>query len=223
MAQPVVTRTQRRVERKQLLLIVILILAVAGVSFTLGVKFGQKGGPLPGFDSARPKLPMVTQVVPPPPPATDTSPEKPQQLTFYDNLPKGNQAPLGSGINLPPEEHKPAPAARPKVEESAAAPSQQTLPAEVSAPAPPAVFPPAAAKGDFVVQVASFRTRQDAEKLAGRLKSYKMPTFVEPVDLGKKGTWYRVIAGPYANRDNADRAAAMLREKERLSALVRQR
>ena len=42
MAQPVVSRTQRRIERKQLVLVVVLILAVAGVSFSLGVMFGKR-------------------------------------------------------------------------------------------------------------------------------------------------------------------------------------
>ncbi len=44
MAQPVVSRSQRRIERKQLVLAVILILAVAGVSFSLGVLYGKQSG-----------------------------------------------------------------------------------------------------------------------------------------------------------------------------------
>jgi cell division septation protein DedD len=221
MAQPVVTRTQRRVERKQVVLIVFLILAVAGVSFALGVLFGQQGGSLPGLadDAEKPKLPMVIQVAPPPvaSPAAEPPPEKPDdKLTFYENLPKGNQAPLGSGINLPPEEQKPVAASKPK----------QAVKAAAIPPAPPskpAAAPAVSPDGAFIVQIASFRTSADAKKLAGRLGSYHLKTYIESVDLGKKGVWHRVLAGPYASRESADQAAGLLQEKERLSALVRQR
>ena len=74
-----------------------------------------------------------------------------------------------------------------------------------------------------MVQVASFRTSEDARKLADRLKIYQLTTFVESADLGKKGVWYRVLAGPYENREKADQTSALLKAKERLSALVRQR
>ncbi len=219
MVQPVVTRTQRRVERKQIVLIIILILAVAGVSFALGVMFGQRSraGADLAADSEKLKLPVVTQVVaPPPPPPTDASPDKQDQLTFYDNLPKGNQAPLGSGINLPPEERKPA------------SETKSSEPAKPAAAPPaisskPAALPAASASGAFVVQIASFRTGADADKLVQRLKSYKLKTSVEKVDLGAKGVWHRVLAGPYPSRESADQVAGLLREKERMSALVRQR
>lgn len=215
MVQTVVTRSQRRLERKQVVVIVALILAVAGVSFSLGVLFGQSGASLSGFSASaeKPKLPMVTKVVPPPPPVPETVPEK---LTFYDNLPKGNQAPLGSGINLPPEQEKVAPEVTKKAVAKPARLPSKPLPK-------PAAVPAAATDGVFVVQVASFRTSEDAGKLAERLKDYQLKTFVESADLGEKGVWHRVLAGPYTNREKADQAANLMREKERLSALVRQR
>lgn len=215
MAQAVVTRSQRRVERKQVVLIVVLIFAVAGVSFFLGVLFGRSGNSLPGFseDAGKPTLPIVTRVVPPPPPTPEAAADK---LTFYDNLPKGNQAPLGSGINLPPEQNKKAAEVKKKE-------ASKTAKKSVVAEKKPVAAPVSSADGAFVVQVASFRTSEDAGKMADRLKSYKLATFVESADLGAKGVWYRVLSGPYTSRDNADRAADLLREKERLSALVRQR
>ena len=54
MAQPVVSRTQRRIERKQLVLVVILILVVAAGSFSLGVMFGQRSGAGGGSENAEP-------------------------------------------------------------------------------------------------------------------------------------------------------------------------
>lgn len=219
MLQPVVTRTQRRIEHKQLMLVIVLILAVAAGSFTLGVMFGQRSGALAGLaaDVTKPQVPVVTQVVPPPPPVVAEAPEKQDKLTFYDNLPKGNQAPLGSGINLPREEPKPAAVVKQK---------EVIVPAPPPPPVPlpkPTTVPVIAAEGAFVIQIASFRAGEDAIKLADRLKKYQLKSFVESADLGEKGIWHRVLAGPYASREDAERAADLLREKERLSALVRQR
>jgi len=215
---PVVSRSQRRIERKQLMLIVVLILAVAGVSFSLGVIYGQRDSSAQDVAaSVDLSIPAkVTQFAPPPPPQEESAPEKPERLTFYDNLPKGNQAPLGSGINLPPVQPKKAVQAKPEIAVKKAEKHPATVPEKVSAPV-------ASADGSFVVQIASFRTGEDARGLAARLKRYKLSTFVETADLGSKGVWHRVLAGPYKSRENADRAAALLKEKERLSALVRKR
>lgn len=215
MVQPVVSRSQRRMERKQLVLVVVLVLAIAGVSFSLGVMYGRKGGELPGIAAEvdKPKLPMVTKIAPPPKPEPKVVEEKPEKLTFYDNLPKGDQAPLGSGINLPPLEQR-----KPEVSTKVETPK----PAKPT-PSPEPVAPAAAEGGSFVVQVASFRTSEDAGKLAKRLQGYQLTAYVEKADLGEKGVWHRVLSGPYANRENADKAAELLREKERLSALVRQK
>ena len=217
MVQPVVSRSQRRLEKKQLVLVVVLVLAIAGVSFALGVMYGRKGGGLPGVadNSQELKLPMVTKVAPPPQPEPEAVEEKPEKLTFYDNLPKGDQAPLGSGINLPPQQKVKTKAA---VKDEASQPQKQTT-KQAKIPAPP----PVAKQGRFVVQVASFRTGEDAGKLATRLEKYQLTTYIEKADLGDKGVWHRVLSGPYESRESADQAAELLKQKERLSALVRQK
>lgn len=222
MVQPVATRSQRRLERKQVVLIAVLIFAVASVSFGLGVMFGQGGGSLPGLsaDGEKPKLPMVINVAPPPPPpppleVASEEPKREEELTFYDNLPKGNQAPLGSGINLPPEKKRTAAKTKKSTVKPASLPSEPLQ--------KPVNLPFASTDGAFVVQIASFRTSEDAGKLARRLKSHKLATFIESADLGEKGVWHRVLAGPYSSRENADQAAAFLQKKERFSVLVRQR
>jgi DedD protein len=215
MGQPVVSRSQRRIERKQLVLIFALILAVAGVSFSLGVMYGLPPDQTLASDDA-PNSVKVTQVAPPSPPQVEVAQEKPEILTFYENLPKGNQAPLGSGINLPPEQPKKSVHSKPKIPAKPVPVPAASLPEPIAAPA-------ASANGSFVVQVASFRTGKDAKKLATRLDDYKLATFVESADLGEKGLWYRVLAGPFSSREDAARAVALLKEKERLSALIRQR
>jgi DedD protein len=48
--------------------------------------------------------------------------------------------------------------------------------------------------------------------------------FVEQADLGAKGVWHRVYAGPFSTRQDADRAVAALKADRIASApLVRRR
>lgn len=234
MVQPMVTRTQRRIERKQIFLVAVLVVALAGGSFALGVMYGQRGVDQSKVNMAaeRPFLPRAVQVAPPPLPTAQATPSEPGKLTFYENLPKGNQAPLGSGINHPPELKKPEKPLEPAVV-AAPAPAPvaavlSSVPAKVTAtsplPPPDAVATPTVKTGGaFVVQIASFRLKDDAAKLIKRLDGYQLKPFVESADLGQKGVWYRVLAGPFATRDDADRAVVILKEKEKLSAIVKPR
>jgi len=226
MVQPVMSRSQRRVEKKQTWIIVVLVLLVAGVSFFLGVMVGQRGVSLPGFGDAEVqevRMPPATQVVPVPPTPEPAPEPEPAKLTFYDNLPKGDKVPLGSGINLPPEQTAPATVTKPSASKQEAVNPKAVEPVAQSKPAAPVSVPTTSAKGEFVVQVASFRTAEDASKYQTRLGKQGLTTFQERVDLGAKGIWFRVLAGPYAERTAADQIATLLKEKERVSALVRKR
>ncbi|HYE42339.1 MAG TPA: SPOR domain-containing protein, partial [Caulobacteraceae bacterium] len=69
----------------------------------------------------------------------------------------------------------------------------------------------AASSAVYAAQLASFRTRADAEAAWATLKARHSgllrgvtPRF-EAVDLGAKGTWVRLKAGPLASRDEAVR------------------
>ena len=225
MPQPVLSRTQRRVEKKQAWLITVLVVLVAAMSFILGVMVGQKGVSVPGFTSTNVeeiRLPIANQVVPVPEAPADETATDSSRLTFYDNLPKGDQAPLGSGINLPPE----APAAsgsETAVGVKAPPVNPAPTPAPASKPATKPTAPSASSEGSFVVQVASFKSSADAGKLQGRLEKLGLETSQQRADLGDKGIWYRVVAGPFAEREDAERVVVLLKEREKLSALVRKR
>ena len=226
MLKSVVNRTQKRGDRKQLIGLGLLLLGVAVAGFALGYSFGRKGGQLPTLaaETEKPRLPVATQVVPPPPAAEETT--TPEKLTFYDNLPKGDQAPLGSGINLPP----PVEQAETQTVDTVLEEASDRTPATASSPAkakqassPPASLPKVAAQGAFVVQVASFQTEKDARKLVERLEKLDFEAHLERADLGDKGVWYRVLSGPYAERQAADTVAGRLKDEQKFSALVRRR
>ncbi|WP_305041566.1 SPOR domain-containing protein [Geoalkalibacter sp.] len=248
MTRDVKSRSQRRLEKKQALVLLVLMLAVSLVSFSLGVMVGKSGSPpaVPPVAKSEPARIQVTKEEPSPPAAPPAAPtqepvvaapapegapdaEKPP-LTFFDTLPKGQETPLGSGINRAPaasgpqtatsagaSEAEPATTAvlRPSGSLPAASPA-----ARASAPVAPLKVAPTAADGRYVVQVGSFRSAEDARNLSDRLKGKNFPAFVQQADLGAKGIWYRVRIGPYAESADAQSVVARLKSEERIDAFV---
>jgi cell division septation protein DedD len=236
MNRQVLSRSERRMERKQVLIMLALVLAVALASFALGVVVGRNGATPPQVAREEaPALPQrlpVPRAVPEAPAVTDPGTTPPGggtggSLTFYENLPRGDQAPLGSGINLAPREQTelpPMPATPPAAAPTPAAASAQTPP-----PSPPAATAtakparPAATEGSFILQVASFGQPDEAGILQARLVKKGLEAYVQQADLGSKGTWYRVFVGPLPNREAAEQVAVRLQAEEKLSPLVRKR
>jgi DedD protein len=238
MTRQVVSRTQRRMEKRQALMVLVLLLLTSLVSFSLGVMVGK------GSDSDGVVEEQIAVGKPAPAGSTESEPGQAvtqnegsveSELTFYDTLPQGQDNALGSGINLPPEPEKPEePAAKevaskPPVKETAPPPKPEPAREEAAQPAAaaakPAVQKPAAtAIGDYLVQVASVKDRQGAMTLRNRMVAKGYAAFVEQVDLGAKGIWHRVYAGPFSTRQDADRAVASLKADRIASApLVKRR
>jgi cell division protein FtsN len=71
----------------------------------------------------------------------------------------------------------------------------------------------------FLVQVASFKMRKDAEQMKATLtlKGYD----VNVVAIQAQGTWFRVVVGPYHNKLLAQQAQATLAKNERLRGMVK--
>lgn len=231
------SRSERRMERKQVLLLLVVVIGVGLGCFALGVMVGRSAAPVA---PAAPRIPVAaapagapTAAPSPPAPATAAqapaaAPDgtgKPADLTFYDNLPRGEEPPLGSGINLPPgtQERKPTPA--PAVPSAPAATPAAPAPHSASpVVSSPAAKPAAtAAAGSYVVQVASFSRPDDAGVLQARLAKKGFEAFVQQADLGSKGTWYRVFVGPLSSSAAAEQVAARLKAQEKLAPLVRKR
>lgn len=230
-------------EKKQVLFLLVLVLAVSLLSFTLGVMVGRRGAPpqvvLPPVETPA-RIPVAKDGAAPADsqsaPGEAAMQARPgENLTFYEALPKGDQAPLGSGINHPPEEKKPASVAT----EAAPAPAPTPAPAAAPAPAKPAPAPTVAPKpapaaepaavaktaatGAYVVQVASFPQLTDAQALKERLAKKGYSAYTQEADLGAKGVWHRVYVGPFDDSATAGKTVERLVAEERLSALVRKR
>jgi cell division protein FtsN len=88
--------------------------------------------------------------------------------------------------------------------------------AAVPAPSTPAATAAPAAEGDYVLQIGSYKSEDEA---SSSWKSYKVkhaiagsyPESIKQVDLGAKGTWYRLRIGGFASKDAAAAFCAKLK------------
>ena len=234
------TRTQRRMEKRQAVILLVLVLAVSLASFTLGVIVGRRGAErdLARKMSQTEKV-LVAQVPEVPtavPPTAKTAPETPaeqpvqkeQKLSFYDDLGK-ETVPLGSGINLPPAVEKAPEEVQPPIDlpeqkivkkttEEAVAKSADVAPETQSVEA--TGMPKVVADGSHAVQIGSFGTAGDAISLKKKMLAKGYPAFVAEADLGKKGLWYRVRIGPYVDATAAKTAQSLLEKKEKIKGFI---
>jgi cell division septation protein DedD len=237
------TRTQRRMEKRQAVILLVLVLAVSLASFTLGVIVGRRGAERDLAQKQRHVEKVLVAPVPVPttpsvtPPAEKKQPvsvseEKKEtpKLSFYDDLGK-ETVPLGSGINLPPAEEKPTKAAQPPIDlpDHPIAVKKETpvtRKAEVEKPVPAVAektvskLPRSVAGGSHAVQIGSFGAAADAISLKNKMGKKGYPAFIVEADLGKKGLWYRVRIGPYADSAAAKSVQKILAEKEKITGFV---
>lgn len=141
-------------------------------------------------------------------------PTQPTPLTFYDTLPKGERAVMGSGFNpkaaettskdtaapQPPTHDKQAaaPNAQPPKAKPEAKPEAKTntAPSQPVAPKNTQLQPVVPVKkAGYAVQVASTKERADAESIKSRLSSQGKTAYILTSQVKDKGTWYRVRVG----------------------------
>jgi cell division septation protein DedD len=73
-----------------------------------------------------------------------------------------------------------------------------------------------------VVHLSSYRTEKTAKVEMGGLRKHGYEAGYELTNLGEKGMWYRVFAGPFATREAAEAArVALLKFPEYHYAQVR--
>jgi cell division protein FtsN len=74
-------------------------------------------------------------------------------------------------------------------------------------------------KGVYLVQVASFKQRRDAEQMKGMLTLKGFDVNVVTISYAG-ANWFRVVVGPFTNRNLAQRAQFSLAKNERLRGMV---
>jgi cell division septation protein DedD len=235
-------------EKRQAVILLVLVLVVSLASFTLGVIVGRRGGERDLAQKIQQTERILVAQTPPPgsvtAPTIDTSQNMVAQpigpvtaepkLSFYDDLSK-ETAPLGSGINLAPvEEPETTKVANPPID----LPDQPIVkkaikddsvvvkavaeekPAKIVTATSKSKMPKVAAGGSHAVQIGSFGSVGDAVTLKKKMLAKGYQAFVVEADLGKKGLWYRVRIGPYKDSSTAQLAQKVLAEKERIKGFI---
>jgi len=142
-----------------------------------------------------------------------------------------------SSVALPPVSEQPAPAsgglAQPGEAASAEVPQEATKPDPVATPpvtaAPAATAaqapresskPPAApTSGTFVVQLGSFGSKQNAERLVRDMTARGFATFIAPITTNGREL-YRVRVGPTRDRASAEALATQLKRMGQSGSIV---
>ncbi|MFJ4346048.1 SPOR domain-containing protein [Pseudomonas sp. NPDC089401] len=152
-------------------------------------------------------------------PATVQQPVKPK-YDFYTLLPE-------SEVIVPPEavpEKTPPVPAQPVTPAEAAkidtARAQAALLGQTPPPAPPVIKP--AATTQYFLQAGSFRKEADADKVRAQIILLGQAVKVESGTV-KEETWYRVLVGPFSNREQLTGAQKQLAGAGFSNLLLQQR
>lgn len=152
-------------------------------------------------------------------PPSPTAPVKPK-YDFYTLLPE-------SEVIVPNEavpEKTPPPVVAPVTPEQAAkidtARAQAALSGLTPPPAPPVAKP--AAVTQFFLQAGSFRKKEDADKVRAQIILLGQSAAVESGTV-KEETWYRVLVGPFSNREQLTIAQKQLASGGFSNLLLQQR
>jgi len=106
---------------------------------------------------------------------------------------------------------------------AASAPKPISTPAPAAAPAPRTETPRAAAtnpvRGSFVVQLGSFGSKENAERLVRDMNAKGFATFIAPITTNGREL-YRVRVGPTRDRASAEALAAELKRVGQSGSIV---
>jgi cell division septation protein DedD len=115
---------------------------------------------------------------------------------------------MGSGVNLnlsdPPPQPKTAPVAAPAVK-----PAEEKPAGEKTAVEKPSGEKQAGERtaAEFLVQIASYRDKQEAEVAKAKLSARGIAAYVVESKVKERGVWYRLRVGRHLSRQEAEQLA----------------
>jgi hypothetical protein len=169
--------------------------------------------------SAPPPAPKVVAQTPPPAPAPVIKAAPPPPAPTP--APTAIQPPIRVAAQQPPVQKvaPPPPKPAPVVAKPAPAPivvKPVSVPVATKVVAPPA---PAVASGEYVAQIGAFKSQAEAETGWNAFKRNHAATLggmspnIVSVDLGEKGTWYRLRTGAFGDKAAASDFCAKLKSE----------
>ncbi len=155
--------------------------------------------------------PQVAQPVPvAPTPAPDN--DDVAAPLVADSAPARQPEQRAAPADVPAPNASSAPRQTPAATPAAPARAESTRPA-------PSQTPPPAAKGSFVVQLGSFGSRDNADRLVRDMSAKGFKAFVAPIRSGGRDL-YRVRVGPTPDRASAEALAADLKQAGQSGSIV---
>jgi len=144
-------------------------------------------------------------------------PPSPEELSFETRrFPLGEQAGTPTANSVPRQEPRvsaPEQVAGQEEDESPSSPEPgASEPVAATPPAEPSPLTPPETSGRYLVQVASFSTTSNANRLAARLREDDMAVLLDSIDAAV-GTLHRVRVGPFDEIGDADDAMARIRAR----------
>jgi len=182
--------------------------------------------PAPGAGETALKQKIDQQKVPPVKPEKGETAAKAAKTGAGETKPAGKESSKLLETKTPPASMKPGETKKtetkpPETTKTGTAPAGKTAgtktPPAAAKPGetkPKESAPPAPAKSGPSIQVASFPDKPSADELVKKLKADKWPAFEETSKIPDKGTYYRVCLGPYASKDQANKALVIFKAKE---------
>lgn len=216
---------QARTRARQRLVGAVVLVAAGVIGFPL--LFETQPRPLPGdtpIEIARnggtsavaptrtAPAPRATTALPPPAVITETPAEAGRDVAAASAVPAPVPAPAPQPESKPepkPVEPKPAPepkpAAKPEAKPAEGARAQALLEGK-----PAASKPAAAADGRFIVQVGAFSEVTAAREARQKVEKLGLKTYTQVVETSS-GKRIRVRVGPFATRDEAEKASTKIK------------
>ncbi len=147
------------------------------------------------------------------------------ELTFYKELPKESVTPAPVP-DRPKAKTRPHHAVKPVAEQrmtvepvdrpAATVNAVDTAATAAADAAHPGLTPPSR----YRIQLASFRTESGARAMQGKLATAGIHSQIKPVNLGEKGQWYRLYAGPFGSKSAAEQAQLQVEKQVKLKGFI---
>jgi cell division protein FtsN len=172
----------------------------------------------PGRDNIkRDKPEQASTAVKAKPEVKKEQPQKPK-YDFYTLLPESEVIVPPDAMTSPATSEKPVSAA--EAAKIDAARAEALLNGQTPPPMPPVAK--ASATTEFFLQAGSFRKREDADKVRAQIILLGQNVQVESGTV-REETWYRVLVGPFANREQLAQAQKSLAGSGFSNLLLQQR
>jgi len=206
-------------DRKEMGVLLLLILLIAVFAFTLGVHLGkQVGVPATHLD----EVASVTSAATEPdsvPNRQDLTEQAPGAVPAADETlaREMHKEVVATGIRL----DTPRPVELPSNSKSLARTDTSAKPVhdEMSESSVPAAKRGSPA-GKFTLQIGSHQKLLEAKDQIEALETLGLRPFLRGVDLKTKGKWFRVYLGGYQTRDEAEKAGARFRAQQMIQSFI---